>query len=138
MPYKEQKNWEEITQLLCQRNWVQKLKRNYFIGISSKGVAGNKDFWNVVKPFLTSKGFLNNEDIAITFDSRTVTDDKELFKGFNEYYINIAQKTTGTALVKISSKYGLNTDNLVVEEINKNYENYPRIRLIKDNVFFRK
>ena len=43
------KKIEEITCLLCQRNWVKKLKRNCFIEITSKGVTGNKDFWNVVK-----------------------------------------------------------------------------------------
>ena len=114
---------------------MKKLKRNCFIEITSKGVTGNKDFWNVVKLFLTYKGFLNNEDIAITFDNRTITDDKELSKIFNEYYINIAQNTTGTSLVKISSKYELNNNNLVVEKIIKNYENYPKIQLIKDKVF---
>ena len=129
------KKIEEITCLLCQRNWVKKLKRNCFIEITSKGVTGNKDFWNVVKLFLTYKGFLNNEDIAITFDNRTITDDKELSKIFNEYYINIAQNTTGTSLVKISWKYELNNNNLVVEKIIKNYENYPKIQLIKDKVF---
>ena len=47
------------------------------------GVTGNNDFWNAVKPFLTSKGFLHNDDIAMNFDNRTITDDKELSKTFN-------------------------------------------------------
>ena len=58
-----------------------------------------------VKPFLTSKGFLHIEDTAINFDNRTITDEKELSKIFNKYHINIVQNTTGTAPVKISSKY---------------------------------
>ena len=67
-------------------NLNEKIKRNYFTKIAS---TRNKDFWNAVKPFLTSKGFLHNDDIATEFDNRTITDEKELSKTFNEYYINI-------------------------------------------------
>ena len=67
-------------------NLNEKLKRNYFTKIAS---TRNKDFWNAVKPFLISKGFLHNDDIATEFDNRTITDEKELSKTFNEYYINI-------------------------------------------------
>ena len=38
----------------------------------------NKQFWNTVKPFLTSKGFLHNEDTALHIDNETVTDCNEL------------------------------------------------------------
>ena len=55
-------------------------------------------------------------------------------KIFNEYYINIVQNTTSTASVKRSSKYELNNDKLVVEEIFKTYENHPSIKLIKNNI----
>ena len=89
----------------------------------------NKDFWDAVKSFLTSKGFLHNDGIAISFDHRTITDDNELFKIFNEYYINIVQNTTSTAPVKISSKYELNNEKLVVEEKIKTYEKHHIITL---------
>ena len=68
------------------------------------------------------------------FDSRTITDDKELSKIFDEYNINVVQNTTGTAPVKISSKYESNNDKVVVEKIIKAYENHLSIKLIKDNV----
>ena len=67
-------------------NLNEKIKRNYFTKIAS---TRNKGFWNAVKPFLTSKGFLHNDDIATEFDNRTITDEKEFSKTFNEYYINI-------------------------------------------------
>ena len=38
----------------------------------------NKQFWNTVKPFLTSKGFLHNDDTALHIDNKTVTDCNEL------------------------------------------------------------
>ena len=51
---------------------------------------GNKQFWNTVMPFLTSKGFLHNERIPLHIGDKTATDCNELVKEFNEYYINIA------------------------------------------------
>ena len=51
-----------------------------------------------------------------------------------EHYINIVQNTIVTAPVKISSKYKLNYDKLVVEEIIKTCENQRSVKLIKDNV----
>ena len=53
-------------------------------------VTENKDFWDAVKPFLTSKGFLNSDDKAIDFDKGTITDNKELSKMFNKYHISIS------------------------------------------------
>ena len=109
------KKWENY----C-NNLSRKIK-NYFTKIASKGVTGNKNFWNAVKPFLTSKGFIYNNDITINFNNWTITDDKELSKIFNKY-INIVQNSTGTAPAKISSKYKPNNDKLVVEEIVKTWK----------------
>ena len=92
---------------------------------------GNKQFWNTVKPFLTSKGFLHNEDIAINIDNKTVTDCHELAKKFNEYYINIVTNTTGNASIKLQ---GAKNDKSTVETISKTYEHHPSIRLIKEHV----
>ena len=61
---------------------------------------GNKQFWNTFKPFLTCKGFLHNEDIAPHIGDKTVTYCNKLSKGFNEYYINIVQNTTGKETIK--------------------------------------
>ena len=41
---------------------------------------GNKQFWNTVKPFLISKGFLYNEAIALYIRDKTVTYCNELAK----------------------------------------------------------
>ena len=83
------------------KNLNKKTKKNYFSKITSNGVIGNKQFWNTVKPFVTSKGFLHNEDIALHIGDKTVTDCNELAKEFNEYYINIGQNTTGKATIKL-------------------------------------
>ena len=56
------------------------MKQNYFSENISNGVMGNKQFWNTVKPFLVSKGFLHKEDIALYISDKTVTDSNELVK----------------------------------------------------------
>ena len=68
----------------------------------------NKQFWNTVKPFMTSKG------IDLHIGDKTVTDCNELAKEFNKYYINIAQNTTGKATIKLQ---GFNNDKSSVETI---------------------
>ena len=52
----------------------------YFNKISSNGVSENKHFWNVIKHFLTSKGFLDNNNTAINFYNKTIQYDKKLLK----------------------------------------------------------
>ena len=93
LAFKKQKN-------IC-KNLNKKTKKNYFSKITSKGVKGNKQFWNTVKPFLMSKDFLHNEDIALHIGDKTVTDCNELAKEFNEYDINIVQSRTGKATIKL-------------------------------------
>ena len=88
---------------------------------------GNKHIWNLVKPFLTSKGFLHNEDIALHIGGKTITDCNELAKEFNEYYINIEQNTTGKATIELQ---GSNNDKSVI----KTYEHHPSIKLIKEYI----
>ena len=55
----------------------------------------NRKCWNTVKPFLTSKGFLHNENISIDINGIIVEDEQKLTKEFNSYYINTAEITSG-------------------------------------------
>ena len=91
---------------------------------------GNKQFWNTVKPFLASKDFLHNEDIALNIGDKTATDCNELAKEFNEYYINIVQNKTEKVTIKLQ---GSNNDKSTVETIIKTYEHHPSIELIKEH-----
>ena len=65
LAFKKQKN-------IC-KNLNKKTKKNYFSKITSNGVIGNKQFWNTVKPFLTSKGFLQNKDTVLHIHDKTIT-----------------------------------------------------------------
>ena len=88
----------------------------------------NKQCWNTVKPFLTSKDFLHNEEKTL---DKTATDCNELAKEFNECYINIVQNTTGKATIKLQ---GSNNDKSIVETISKTQEHYLSIILIKKHI----
>ena len=55
----------------------------------------NKAFWKTVKPFLTNKGFLINENITIKHKDKIVTDNSKLAHLFNNHYINIVDSTSG-------------------------------------------
>ena len=51
--------------ILTKRRKLPNFQITNFSKIISKGVMGNKQFWNTVKPFLMSKGFFHNKDIAV-------------------------------------------------------------------------
>ena len=58
-----------------QRNKCVSLRRKsikkYFDDITNYGIATNKNFSNLIEPFLTSKGHLNHQDIMI-FDGKKI------------------------------------------------------------------
>ena len=66
-----------------QRNkYVASLRRKaikvYFNNVTKTGVQTNKDFWELVKPFLTNKGSLENAEIMLTDKDKIVDEEKEL------------------------------------------------------------
>ena len=64
-----------------------------------RGIITNKN-----KPFLANKGFLENNDISLIEENKVITSDKELTKTFNEYYINIVEKSSGIKPKDISQR----------------------------------
>ena len=63
------------------------IKQHFKMG-SAGGLISNQDFWNLVKPFLSNKGSLIDDDFSFVQNNQIVTDDNELTKIFNNYYIN--------------------------------------------------
>ena len=55
----------------------------------------NKKFWKTMKPFLTNKGCLENNDIILLDGEEMITKDRILAKRFNEHYINIVERSSG-------------------------------------------
>ena len=83
------------------RSIWKKLIKQYFSNITSKGIVTNREFWKAMKPFLTNKGCLDNCDIMLRGDNKMITDDKRSAKLFNEYCINIVERSSGLKPEKI-------------------------------------
>ena len=74
----------------------------------------NKPFWNTVKPFLTNKGFLTNENITIKHKDKIVSDNSKLAHLFNNLYINMVENTSGMPPEKIGNPECKSDDHLTV------------------------
>ena len=74
---------------------------------------GSKKFQSTVKPFLSSKGFIYNNDITIEIDDKIIEDKSELAKTFDSHYINIVKSATG----KHSTKLGTSANRISEKQI---------------------
>ena len=54
------------------------MKKTYFEKATENRILGSKKFSSTVKPFLSSKGFIHNNDIAIEIDNKIIEDKSEL------------------------------------------------------------
>ena len=112
-------------------NLTRTTKENFFQSVTKSGFANNKKFWNTVKPFLTNKGFLTNDNIYIKVNDDLVTD-KKLANIFNLHYISIVENTSGVPPVIQGNPNHANEDNTTIKNINKQYENHSSIINIKN------
>ena len=83
-----------------------------------------KSFWKFMKPFLTNKGFTGNNDITLIHQNKIISDEKQLTKLLNSYYINIVEKSSDTKTFGINFK---NTSVQSVRDIVNSYKNHPSI-----------
>ena len=72
----------------------EKIDETIFFNITIR-VVTNREFWKTMKSFLTNKGCLDNCDIMLRGDNKTIKDDQRLAKLFNERYINIIEWSSG-------------------------------------------
>ena len=130
------KNSSEENEIKCKRqpNLSVSLRRKaikqYFSNITSKGIVINKEFWKTIRPFLTSKGCLENIDIMLINDPDMITDYKTLTKTFNEHYINRVERSSGLKPVKMKFENSLNTSRNILHSIIDRCKNHPSIRKI--------
>ena len=92
--------------------------------------------WNLVKPFLSNKGGLASNDIALIKDKEIVIDDQkltEIFNLFNDHYINIVEKSSGTKPCNIADTAAIDDDRQIVRLILEKYKNHPNILAIIQN-----
>ena len=133
------KNLDKINRKLYkqQRNKCVSIRRKsikyYFSNISSNGIITNKNFWKVIKPFLTNKGCLENSDIRLKDDEKMLTDEKKLVQLFNDHSINIAEQSRGFKPEKVGFDIGSSNKNEVLSLILGKYRNHPSIVKIHKN-----
>ena len=87
-------------------------------------------FWNLVKPILSNKGGLASNDISLVKNNEIVTDDQKLTEIFNDHYINIVEKSSGTKHCNIADTVAIDDDRQIVRLILQKYKNHPRISAI--------
>ena len=87
----------------------------------------NKEFWDLVKPFLSNKGRLANSDISLVHNNAVVTDEQELKEIFNDHYINLVEKPIGEKPTSLAKDTGISHYRQVVRLIIEKYKNHPSI-----------
>ena len=123
LAYKKVKN-------LC-NSLNKKAKRTYFEKATENGIMGSKKFWSTVKPSLSSKGFIYNNNITIQIDNKIIEDESELVKTFNSHYINIVKSTTVKHPTKLGTLASRTSEKEIVATIIDKFKNHPSIISIK-------
>ena len=108
--------------------------RNYFNKIAIGNIVTNRNFWKIIKPFLSKKGHLEIDDIMLTHNNKIVCNDHEPVKVFNEHYINIIEKPGGEKSINITKEYSFDNDKQVIEIICNSYKNHPSILKIRSAI----
>ena len=80
----------------------KKCIKNYFSKVTESGVNTNKEFWKVIKPFFTNKGFLSGNEITIIENDEVITGEKVLADKFINHYTNIAERSYGVRPTKLN------------------------------------
>ena len=116
----------------------KKAKKDYFKKATADGVMSNRKFWNTVKPFLTSKGFLHNDNISIDINGNIVGNEQKLTKEFYSCYTSIAKTTSGKPPMKLENNLDYINDSLITKQIIEKYKNHPSINAVQDTFLMKK
>ena len=124
-----------------QRNKFVLLKKKYIKTYLSKatenGVNTNKEFWKIIKPFLTNKGFLSRNEITLIENDEDITEEKILAGKFNNHYTNIAERSCGVRPKKLNLvNNSLNENESVIDAITCHFRNHPSVTEIKSKFMF--
>ena len=77
---------------------VQKAKKNYFDNLNVRNIPDNKQFWNIMKPFFSSK-VGDNERITLIEGDRVVPEGREVAETIKSYFETIVE------ILGINSKF---------------------------------
>ena len=131
---------------------TRKTKKRYFEYVAkNENFATSKTLWNTVRPFLTNKGTISDENIKIKAKENIksknknksklvsintndfIKDESVLVEMFNNHYINIVEKISGIiAPESLGDSSVPENDEETVNKILK-HENHPSVSKIKYN-----
>ena len=130
----------EQNEKLCkkQRNKCASIRkksiRNYFNKIASGNIVTNRNFWKIIKCFLSNESHLENVDIMLNHNNKIICNDHELVKVFNEHYINTIEKSGGEEPTNITKEYSFHNDKQTGDIICNFYKKQPSILRIRSTI----
>ena len=109
----------------------KKAMKNHFNEATKNGTMSNKEFWDIVKSFLSNKRGLASSDISLVMNDIIVTDDQELIEVFNDHYVNIVEKSSGKKPISLAKDTGISDDRQIVRLILDKYKNHSVLAIIQ-------
>ena len=127
-------NWEKYRKLRndCVK-FTKKAKKEYFQNLNSKSLNDNKNFWKIIKPFFTNKGFKNSK-ILLVENNEIISDCANVAEIMNDHFANVGTKFVSN--VPMSSDYVVSVDH--IDNIILTYRNHPSVIKIRDRIENRK
>ena len=120
-------NWQNFKK---QRNLCTSLKRKAKLDFYMEKTKSQQSFWKIFGPYLSNKGHHSQEDYVLLNDGNLMKDKKYDANTFNEYYVNIIEKTTGEKI----ETFQHNSECDVIEQIIEKYKNHHSISLITEKL----
>ena len=108
--------------------------KNYFSKVAKGGVNTNKEFWKIIKPFLTNKGFHSGNEIMLIENDEVITEEKILADKFNNHYTNIVERSYGVKPAKLN--HSLDKNESVIDVITCHFRNHPSLTEIESKFMF--
>ena len=116
------RNLSDRKNYTSQRNLCKKLlkstKRTYFNNLDIRKVTDNRTFWKTVVPLFSNK-FSKSEKINLTEGNKTISNDDELCRVFNNFF----SKTVDELKIPTISNYKLDNTNDPLKEALRYFEN---------------
>ena len=84
-------NWERYR---THRNYVSKLRKqsmNSYLVNKCNGPTTGREFWNTVKPLISTKNMSSNDNIMLMENGEVIREPNKLCNVFNDYFVNIAK-----------------------------------------------
>ena len=132
---KTSENWNAYKKQcnLCTSLHCKNIK-HYFENLTFQDQSENRSFWKAIKPYLTNNGKISNDNFILYENSEFISDEKDVTKVLNGFYINIVEQTTGEIPVSFSANSESNSGSDDIQIITDQYENHPSIMRIKEKI----